>query len=82
MLTKPKQILVMRSKATTGPVVNPGDLFQIFKKTLNEKRRKWSSTRPLQYVDQSAGTRTVPGIVGHGIVSAVEDTRSEIVDED
>ena len=82
LIAKRKLTLILRSHITADPVVNPGDIVQVYVRTGKEKRGRWLSPRTALSIDRSAGTVTVAGSNGKRIVAAVEDTRVVVVDND
>ena len=82
IIAKRKLTLILRSHVTADPVVDPGDMVQVYVRTGKEKRGKWLSPRTALSIDRTAGTVTVAGSNGRKIVAAVEDTRLAVVDSD
>ena len=72
----------MRTKCTKDPVINAGNLVQVFIQNGKEKCGKWSSPHSVISVDNDSGIVTVPGSRGHKIRAAIEDTRVAIQDDD
>lgn len=73
--------MIMITKTTVDPVVNPVDLVKIYVRRGHEKRGKWRSSRKVQEVHHSSGTVTFPGMNCHGIEAIIEDVRADIVDD-
>lgn len=71
----------MRTKLTTNPVIDSGDLFQVFVKHRHEKRGKWMSPRVVSQVDNSFATMFVPGTNDHKRIPVLKDTRVEFDDD-
>ena len=82
LIAKRKLNLILRSKPTKDVPLSVGDQVQIFIKLPNEKRGKWSGSRPVLSYDISSGIVTVPGSRGRTISAAIEDVRHAIVDND
>lgn len=77
LIAKKELNLIMRTKATVDPVINPGDLVQVYILHGHEKRGKWSSPRAVNSVDSDSGIFTVPGSRVHKINAAIEDTEQQ-----
>lgn len=82
IVAKPKLNLILRKNATVDAVINPGDLVQVYVKHGQGKRGRWLSPRVVQKIDRSSGNVTTAGVNGRNILSAFEDTRITIVDDD
>lgn len=82
LLAKRKLTLMLRSQATRAPVINPGDLVDVFVKKTHEKRGRWLSLRTVLSVDNSSSIVSVPGLSGHSLSIALEDVRHSIVDDE
>lgn len=82
ILARPKFDLILRTQATTNPIINSVDLVQIIVRKGHEKHGKWLSPPVLQEVHNSSGTVTVSSTNGHKIIASIEYTRSAIVYDD
>lgn len=73
---------MLRLHASRNPVVNAGDLVDVFVKIYKEKRGKWLSPGAVLSNDGSSGPVSVPGLSGCAISEAIEDVRDSIVGDD
>lgn len=80
LIAKRKINLVMRSKGTSNPTIEPGNLVQLFIKHCHKNRGNWSSPGVVSAVYQSFGSINVPGYNGKQTIAYIEDTRVAVIE--
>lgn len=76
LIAKRKLTLILRSNVYCTQSFKPGDFVQVYIKSGNEKRGKWTSPRQVLSINREAGSITVHDRAGNIISAAFEDCRA------
>lgn len=77
-MLKKRLTRILRSKSPINKVFTADDLVEIFIKTPQRKRGRWTFARTVFSVDKDSGMITVPGANGMTVKAALEDVRLAI----